>query len=400
MGVKVRQKTKGKGNPWWVFISHNGKRASRQVGDKKAAEAVASEIRAKLQLGEFGFDEKKEKPIPLFKDFARGFMETYSAMNHKEATRESYQQVLDRHILPYFEDMPLDKITRKDIKAFIIEKQKQQVSTGKGDTEKKKQLSAGTIRIFRAYLSAILSEAVDDEIISFNPAARTGKFIKAKDDKKEIFPFTWEEKELFEKAMQQHFPRYYPLFLTALRTGMRLGELIALQPGDLDFNGGFIEIRRAFSRGRLSTPKNGLSRRVDMSNGLAETLKQHLVFRKRETLKNGWTELPELLFYNSNAGAIDINNLRKQVFYKCLEKAGLRRIRIHDLRHTYATLRISKGDNILDVSKQLGHKSIKITLDIYTHWMPGGKKSEVDELDGHKAPGDDESKGKTEVVNE
>ena len=62
MGVRVRQKMKGKGNPWWVFVSHNGKRASRKVGDKKAAEEVASTIRAKLQLGEFGFDDKKTIP--------------------------------------------------------------------------------------------------------------------------------------------------------------------------------------------------------------------------------------------------------------------------------------------------------------------------------------------------
>ena len=67
---------------------------------------------------------------------------------------------------------------------------------------------------------------------------------------------------------------------------------------------------------------------------------------------------------------------------------------------TYATLRISRGDNILDVSKQLGHHSVKITLDTYTHWMPGGKKSEVDELDGHKAPGADCGQGKAGVVNE
>ena len=59
MGVKVRQKIKGKGQPWWVFVSHNGKRTSRKVGDKKAAESVDSTIRAKLQLGEFGFEEKK-----------------------------------------------------------------------------------------------------------------------------------------------------------------------------------------------------------------------------------------------------------------------------------------------------------------------------------------------------
>jgi hypothetical protein len=63
MGVRVRQKVKGKGNPWWVFISHNGKRTSRKVGDKKSAEAVASTIRAKLQLGEFGFDDPKPAPF-------------------------------------------------------------------------------------------------------------------------------------------------------------------------------------------------------------------------------------------------------------------------------------------------------------------------------------------------
>ena len=69
------------------------------------------------------------------------------------------------------------------------------------------------------------------------------------------------------------------------------------------------------------------------------------------------------------------------MFNKALKKAEIRKIRIHDLRHTYATLRISKGDNIADVSKQLGHHSVKLTLDTYYHWIPGKKKSEVDGLD-------------------
>jgi integrase len=69
MGVTVRQKTKGKGKPWWVFISHDGKRASRRVGDKQAAEKVASKIRAQLQLGQFSLEEKRERPIPLFKHY-------------------------------------------------------------------------------------------------------------------------------------------------------------------------------------------------------------------------------------------------------------------------------------------------------------------------------------------
>ena len=75
MGVIVRQKVKGKGQPWWVFISHNGKRTSRKVGDKPSAEAVASKIRAKLKLGEFDLDEKKERSIPQFKHCAKAWVE-------------------------------------------------------------------------------------------------------------------------------------------------------------------------------------------------------------------------------------------------------------------------------------------------------------------------------------
>ncbi len=372
MGVTVRQKVKGKGKPWWVFVAHDGRRTSKLVGDKAAAETVASKIRAKLQLGEFGFEEKRS--VPLFKDFAQGFMETYSAMNHKASTRDSYRGVLDLHLLPCFGDMSLDSISRKDVKKFLYDKQHE-------------GLSPASVRNLKAYLSCILNQSVDDEIIKANPASRTGKLIKKADRTKEVNPFTWEEKALFESTAKEHYPRYYPLFLTALRTGMRVGELIALQPGDLDFRGNFIEVRRSCVRGRMSTPKSGKVRRVDMSKQLASVLKTYLTERKKEALKKGWGEPPEWLFYNGEGKLIDINNLRKRVFYKCLEKAKLRRIRIHDLRHTYATLRIATGHNIADVSKQLGHHSINITVDTYHHWAPGSNRGEVDQLDRQTAPG-------------
>ncbi|MBU1713043.1 MAG: tyrosine-type recombinase/integrase [Proteobacteria bacterium] len=83
---------------------------------------------------------------------------------------------------------------------------------------------------------------------------------------------------------------------------------------------------------------------------------------------------------------IDVSHLRKRVFNKALEKARLRRITIHGLRHTYATLRIQAGHNIADVSKQLGHAKINITVDTYYHWMPGTGKSEIDQLDLSTGP--------------
>jgi integrase len=156
---------------------------------------------------------------------------------------------------------------------------------------------------------------------------------------------------------------------------------LALKWGDIDFKGRFIEVKRSIVRGTISTPKNDKSRRVDMSLQLTEALKAHQHKSKKKGLAIGLGGAAEFVFNNEKGRMVDKDNWRRRVFYKALEKAELRRIRIHDLRHTYATLRISKGDNIADVSKQLGHHSVKLTLDTYYHWIPGKKKSEVDELD-------------------
>lgn len=365
MGVTIRQKKRGKGQPWWVFITHNSNRTSRLVGDKRAAEVVASKIRAKLQLGEFGFEQKT---IPAFKDYSQIFLNGYSKSNHKESTQDSYKDVLRIHILPVFGNNPLNEITRKDIKEFIYRKQ------GEG-------LSQSTVRIIKSYLSSILSQAVDDEIIQVNPAHSLGKVIKKKDQGENINPLSKEELKSLLDSVKIHFSGHYTLFLLLPRTGVRIGEALALQWGDIDFAGRFIEVKRSIVRGRISMPKNNKSRRVDMSLQLTEALKAYRVESKKKGFSLGLGDETEYIFTNEAGKPVDVNNWRRRVFNKALEKAGVRRIRIHDLRHTYATLRISKGDNIGDVANQLGHHSVKLTLDTYYHWMPGKKKSEVDALD-------------------
>ena len=158
-----------------------------------------------------------------------------------------------------------------------------------------------------------------------------------------------------------------PCFSTALRTGMRIGELVALRPGDLDFNGGFIEIRRAFSRNRLTTPKSGKGRRVDMSKGLAETLRQHLTDRKKEALRKGWGEPPELLFYSTTGTRIDINKFGSKFFINAWKRQGCAGFRIYDLRYRpMSTWRISKGDNILGCFKAVGGYYLSLTLRLET----------------------------------
>jgi integrase len=160
-----------------------------------------------------------------------------------------------------------------------------------------------------------------------------------------VNPLTREEVARLLEAAQQHTPRYYPLFLCAVRTGMRIGELLGLQWGDIDFPGRFIEVRRAIVRGNVGPTKNGKIWRVDMSQQLSTTLKTLQTQRKVETLQKGWGEVPDWVFINEEGHPLDDCNVRNRVFYRCLEKAGLRRLRFHDLQHTFASLLIAQNES-------------------------------------------------------
>ena len=374
MGVIVRQKRKGKGEPWWVFVSHNGKRTSRQVGDKKAAEKVGSDIRAQLQLGEFGFEQKKKRAVPTFKLYAESvFMTEFAMHNHKESTRDSYDSVLKNHVYDAIGDKPLDEITKQDIKDLLVKKRNE-------------GYSPSTVKLIKAYMASIFEYAVgDDEIIPMNPVKSLGKrmqeTIRKRDDTEEINPLTREELGLLLQGVQTHFNDHYPLVLTLARTGMRVGEALGLQWGDIDFNSRFIEVRRQYSKGKVSNPKNNKTRRVDMSAQLCKTLEKHKVESMKRGFALGFGGPPEYVFSNQTGNPIDLDGWRRRIFNKTLEKAKLRRIRVHDLRHTYATIRISEGHDIIDVSHQLGHHSEAFTLKVYHHWKPGKRKSEVDALD-------------------
>jgi len=369
MGVKVRQKVKGRGKPWWVFIAHENKRKSIMVGDRAAAEALASKIREKLKAGELKIDDSgnEQKKIPSFGEYARKWLEGYGETHLKYSTLKGYEAILRVHLGGFLEK-PLDQITRAEIKDLIYDK------LGGG-------LSLKTVTNIKALVSSVLTHALEDELILANPTSRLGRFIKRKDPKKEINPLTREEARSLLDMVEEHHPRYYPFFLCALRTGMRLGELLALEWGDIDFRGGFIEVRRGYVRGQITTPKNGKTRRIDMSRQLSENLKALLVERKKDALAKGWGEVPEQVFVNEQGGIIHEANLRNRVFFKALAKAGMRRIRIHDLRHTFASLLIQNGESLAYVKEQLGHHSIQITVDIYGHLVPGANRQAVDRLD-------------------
>ncbi len=374
MGVKIREKPKGSG-VWWIFINHQGKRKSKRIGDKRTAKEVAKKIEAKLALGEFRVLDEQKKAN--FKAYAEQWLEGYVKAALKYSTYFGYKGILKHHLIPKFGNKILQDITRADVKQFLFDK----LNTG---------LSSGRVKRISASLSGIFRQAIEDGEINVNPCTNLGWIFSAKDQglNKDIFPYTAAELEKYLETCQKYFPKYYPLFLTLARTGVRLGEVLGMQWGDIDFEGKFIEVKRAIVKNKITTTKSGKSRRVEMTPYLAMVLKEAKMQCKKDTLKHGWKQVPEWVFYNEEGKPIDQGNLRGRIHYKACERAGLRRIRIHDLRHSYATIRITAGHNIADVSKQLGHASYKITVDTYDHWLPNQARNEVEELDqlGKDAP--------------
>jgi integrase len=396
MGVKIREKPKGSG-VWWIFIDHHGMRRAKKIGkDKKMANQIRKKIEAKLVLSEMNV-LKRKKPDILFKDYADKWLEGYVATALKHSTYRGYKSIVEVHLKPYFGNKTLKSIDREMIRNFLFRKM------NKG----KKRMSRSRAEHVKNVLSGIFTQAVEDGHFLANPASRMGRLFKSIDqpEVEEISPLNAQELDHYLETCKEAFPHYFPLFLTYARTGMRLGEALALKWEDINFNGQFIELRRALVEGRLTTPKNGKSRRIDMTPNLVgelQTLKakrfsQEQTLRvipfepkardlkkkaiKKKAAKKKDTEMSSWVFVTPEGTLIDQGNLRGRIHYKICEKAEIQRIRIHDLRHSYATIRIAAGHNIADVSRQLGHASIKITIDTYYHWVPSGSQGEVAELD-------------------
>ena len=236
-----------------------------------------------------------------------------------------------------------------------------------------------SIRLTVASLGIVYSQAIDDKIVVENPTKGMGKFYRqAKRKHEEISPLTEDESLLFLEKTLEYDPTYYHLFLCALHTGMRSGELAGLQWPDVDWKGRFFEVRRQVVDGEITDlkTKNG-RRRIDLSDDLLEALSKLRRQMQEEAMKEGRNELPQWVFANHCGSCTDMNNVKARNFKRVLRKAGLRDIRFHDLRHTFASQLLCNGANILYVSQQLGHANPGITMKIYSHWIPNDSQREV-----------------------
>jgi integrase len=238
--------------------------------------------------------------------------------------------------VPVFGRLRLDQLERGTIKRFLAGK----LNEG---------LTRNSVRIIHATLRGMLNHAIDDGLIDRNPALGLGrqlKLVASPETRQEtIKAFDRSELFIFLNTALKIERRWYPLFLTLARAGMRLGEALALRWEDVDFEQRVIRIARNLSKGALGTPKSGHGRDVDMSEQLAATLRQLSVIRKKQTLKRAWRQVPPWVFCSVSGGVLDEANVRR-AFRRVLKSAGFPfHYTPHCLRHTYASLLLQQGES-------------------------------------------------------
>jgi integrase len=372
MGVKVRKK----GAKWYVVVDYHGRRKSKCVGSREAAEQVRRQVEAKLALGDFSILDTPDDKKPTFDAYADGWMKNYARIECKTSTADGYEGVLGQYLRPKFRGKRLDEIKRDDVKALIND------LIGKN-------LSRNTIRNALCVIRGLFNYAIEDGLLESNPAARLGRFTRAaRTTETKGVALTNREVQQFLQAAWEICPEYYPLFLMAVRAGLRRGELVALQWGDLQFGGDancsdrFILVQHNYVRREHTTTKSKKTRRVDLSRELREVLVELREKRLLKAFLKGKNHISDELVFPSPEGTIlDPDNLYHRMFLPVLAKAGIRRIRLHDLRHTFGSLLLQNGASIVYVKEQMGHSSIQVTVDIYGHLIPGANICFVDRLD-------------------
>ena len=376
MGVKVRQKPGS--DKYWIFINHKGVRRSKCVGSKKEAQNVARQLEAKLALhGLNALDEPAR--TPLFADYVTGWMTSTLRHAYKASSVRAISSMITHHILPAFGSRRLDAITRQHVREFVA--------------TKAQTVSLNYARSIYKNLHTILQQAVDDQVLTVNPASRMGRLLSEKSTGRQVDvknPFTSDEIRQYLEAARAHYPEHYVLFLLLCRTGMRLGEALGLHWDDIQLGASehdphrFIRVERTYDAAHrvMTPPKNGKMRMVDLSRELRQALIELQGERLDDALMHGRTE-PSPLVFPGQTGRPLHPSWVYTIHGRICRHAGLRTVRVHDLRHSFATIHLYELHSPIQyVSEQLGHSSIGITVNTYGHPRPGTNVSLADQLDG------------------
>jgi len=348
----ARGSVRKRGRIWYIIYTFRGKQKWKAIGrSKRAAEHALAEIMNSIHKGTY-----RDLPKTTFAEFAEKWIKEYCRTALKPSTLRGYKNWIRRHLMPFFGYMQLSEISPEDVQAYVSEKLADD------------KISPKSINNSLVPLKRMFTIAVRWGYMRTNPAQYVEK---PRLEHQEMDFLKPEEIRLFLDNVSDES---HPFFLTAILTGMRRGELMGLQWGDIDWENRTIHVRRSVWGGRFQTPKSKRSiRAISMSSHLMKTLRRHMV----KSAPNDH----ELIFASRDGTFLDGDNLVKREFHPALRRAGLRKIRFHDLRHTYVALLIAQGENVKFMQSQLGHASIQTTLDRYGHLLPESNSAAGERLD-------------------
>jgi integrase len=284
-------------------------------------------------------------------------LESLKAKGRKRATIETYSSALRIQLVPFFATKTLDQIGRREIETFI---------TWMGKTERSAKTTLNALGI----LHSIFEYARREGWVQSNPCTLVEK-PRASSGDPDIHFLEQEEIEALLRAVPDDDLGQVErrMYLTAVMTGMRQGELLALRWRDIDWPARRVRIRRSFVRGEFGTPK---SKRSSRSVPLADRVAGELDLLHQET---AYRTDDNLVFAHPHTGKpIDRSRLLKR-FKSALKAAEARPVRFHDLRHTFGTRMAAQGVPMRTLQEMMGHRDFKTTL-IYADYAPSEREAE------------------------
>lgn len=330
----------------WITFYHQSKRYRKSLGlddtkanRKLALNSIIPEIQYKLNSGEF-FNTSNENKVPTVGEFAKVSFSLHKG-TRKSSTQYDYEIAFRLHIEPHFGTLLINAIKPSHIASWqstLLEK-----------------LSPRRVRSIRATFNTIFEDALRDEIIDKNPIA---KVKTPKLEKIESKSFSLQEiKTILEKA-KGDIKNFCAL---GFYTGMRSGEMIGLKWSDIDFEKREISIKRAIKMGVTSTPKTQNSiRTIDIIDALMPYLKtQYSLTGKQDSY---------VFLNDENSHYYDVKRLRNTKWKKLLIECNIPYRTIYQMRHTFATVMIENGEDVLWVSSMLGHADPSMTLTMYAKY--------------------------------
>lgn len=360
-----------KNNTWYYLFTHgmneNGKPKQykkRGFKTKQAAQKAMNELEHSFTTGTY------VKPNNML--YRKYMIEQWLEDKHtrvKRQTLDTYTWLVKTHILPVLGGTELAKLTPMQIQGLY------------NKLTKEGNLADENIQKVHTLINDSLKKAERWGLIQKNPAALVDR---PKAIRKEVVVWGMEEVKRFLKHADNE-SRYNIAFELALASGMRQGEILGLRWQDVDFEKNCIRITQTLSSDgkeiQSYTKTRAGTRNIDLPAETMNQLKKH----KKRVAKERLQAEPEdykdldLVVCSQNGTPTNKSNIRR-AFDHTIQKAGLKKIKFHGMRHTHATLLLLQGVNPKVVSERLGHSSVKITLDVYSHLLPSMQKETAEQL--------------------